>query len=113
MKRFLLMVAVMGTVTAVCGADIIVRGEGTSKDAVSLAGLAATGETGSLFVQTLQGDLERSGWFKIDPAGQIRVSGAASARADSLAVSSLVSWPGKRMESVSYTHLTLPTIYSV
>jgi TolB protein len=98
MKRFLLMVAVVGTVMSVCGADITVRGEGASKDAVSLAGLAATGETGSLFVQTLQGDLERSGWFKIDPAGQIRVSGAASARADGLTVSSLVSWPGKRME---------------
>ncbi|MBM4165216.1 MAG: hypothetical protein FJ222_12370 [Lentisphaerae bacterium] len=98
MKRFSLILAVVGAVTAVCGSDITIRGAGAGKDAVSLVGFAATGETGSLFVQTLQSDLERSGWFKIDPAGQIRVSGAASARADSLAVSSLISWPGKRME---------------
>ncbi|MBM4164768.1 MAG: Tol-Pal system protein TolB, partial [Lentisphaerae bacterium] len=70
MKRFSLMIAVVGLVTAVWGADIVVRGAGAGKDAVSLAGLAAAGETGSLFVQTLRSDLERSGWFKIDPAGQ-------------------------------------------
>jgi len=98
MKRFVWGVAVLGMMALACGAaDITVRGTGASKDAVSLSGLAGSGEAGKLFVQVLQGDLERSGWFRIDPAGQIQVVGAAAPKADGLAVSSQVSWPGKRL----------------
>jgi len=98
MKRIARVLAVVGAALAARGADITVRGEGTGKDAVSLSGLAVSGESGRLFAQTLQSDLQRSGWFRIDPAGQIQVAGSAAARPDGLAVAARVSWPGKRFD---------------
>ncbi len=98
MKPFLLFFTVCGLAAAACGADITVRGAGSSKDAVSLSEVTIAGEAGRLFVQTLQDDLVRSGWFRIDPSGQIRVAGSAVGRADGLATSFRVTWPGKRFD---------------
>jgi len=92
--------ALAGIVAAAAwGADITVRGAGTGKDAVRLDGLSVTGEAGALFTQTLQSDLIRSGWFRIDASGQIAVAGTAAGRpGGGLAVASRVSWPGKRFD---------------
>lgn len=80
-------------------ADITVRGEGTGKDSVRLDGLVVAGEAGTLFTQTLQNNLIRSGWFRIDRSGQIAVTGTTSARpGGGFAVTSQVSWPGKRFD---------------
>jgi TolB protein len=93
--------AVLAIVTGFCmvsaavAADITVRGAGMGKDAVSLERFAAAGEMGDLFKRTLQSDLVRSGWFRIDAAGQIEISGKAAASSGSLAVSSRVGWAGK------------------
>lgn len=98
MKRLMVHLALGLIAAAAWGADITVRGTGTGKDTVSLAGLTASGEAAELFVRTLQNDLMRSGWFRVHAAGQITVAGTAVGRLDGLAVASVVSWPGKRFD---------------
>lgn len=56
-------------------AMVTVRKEGARKETVSLAGLSVSGPNATVFLKTLQGDLERSGWFRLGPTGSIRVSG--------------------------------------
>ena len=59
--------------------DIVVVKEGASKSAIDIAGLRIPADqTGAVFRQTLAGDLERSGWFRIASPGRgaIAVRGA-------------------------------------
>lgn len=76
-------------------ADLVINKPGATKDAVSLAALVATGPQGRLFVQTLQGDLERSGWFKIAPTGTIRITGTVTDNAGGVAVACQIAWTGR------------------
>ncbi len=75
---------------------LILKLKGGDRHTLSLANLAAAGEAGTLFRQTLQRDLERSGWFKIVPSGaSVSIEGTASG-SGSIAAAVTVTWPGKR-----------------
>ena len=69
--------------------------KGAEKNTVSLAGLSATGPNGQLFVRTLTRDLELSGWFKVAPAGAVRVSGTAAEAGSGVQTGCRIAWPGK------------------
>jgi TolB protein len=63
----------------VCEAsDIVVSKTGTStKSSLDISGLKASGPAGAVFVQTLESDLKRSGWFTVTRAGGgVLVSGS-------------------------------------
>jgi TolB protein len=91
--------AIIGIMVAIAAnaraADLVVGKAGADKDGISLAGLTAGGAQGRLFLQTLQGDLERSGWFKVVPTGAIRVTGAATDSAAGVAVACQVTAAGR------------------
>ncbi len=74
--------------------------DAAAKDAVSLAGLQASGPNGQLFIQTLRRDLERSGWFKIAAGGggSVTVSGALGELGSGVQSRCRVAWPGKAFE---------------
>lgn len=95
MRGWMVLGAVLTSVVAVRASDLVVVREGATKDGVNLAGLAASGPQGRLFVQTLQGDLERSGWFKVVPTGTIRITGAATDNAGGMAVACQVLGPAR------------------
>lgn len=70
--------------------------QGADKQGVSLAGLRATGPQGQLFVQTLQRNLELSGWFKVQPNGGITVTGALADSNQGVQSNCQITWSGKR-----------------
>jgi TolB protein len=81
MKRFLLAVGSVILVSSAWGSDIVVRKAGTSnKMALSLAGMKSGGGASALFMQTLESDLKRSGWFSVirTGSGGIQVSGTCA-----------------------------------
>ena len=70
--------------------------QGTDKPTVTLAGLAAAGPNGRLFIQTLTRDLEVCGWFKLAQTGSIQVRGQVGEAGSGIQSRCEVSWPGKR-----------------
>jgi len=74
---------------------ITIAKKGAPKDAVSLAGLNASGQNGQLFVNTLKRNLELSGWFKVEPNGTIAVSGAVADTGGGVQSNCRVAWAGK------------------
>jgi len=93
-SRFFATIAVFVCASATFAADIEISKLGAGKDAISLAGLRASGTQGKLFSQTLMSDLERSGWFKVDSSGAMRVTGTAEEAASTVQVSCSVAWAG-------------------
>ncbi len=57
-------------------AMVTVRKEGARKETISISGLQVSGKQAQIFKQTLEGDLQRSGWFKLGAAGSINVNGS-------------------------------------
>ena len=76
------------------------------KDPISLSRLAASGANGELFKRVLQNDLERSGFFYIDPNAQTSVSGQLADTANGLNASANVAWAGR---SFSWPNDDTPT----
>jgi len=75
--------------------DIVVPVDRQGKDPISLSRLAASGANGALFKQVLQNNLERSGFFYIDPNAQTSVSGQLSDTANGLNAAATVAWAGR------------------
>lgn len=95
-KTTLLMMVIAVTASMAVAAFTVEKGAGSGKDMVALQGLNAAGDTGTLFKNVLQADLNRSGWFEVT-AGQysaISVTGTASGHGGSLTTSVKVSWQG-------------------
>jgi len=98
MRQFFAMIGLMAVGMTLCAQDamVTVRKEGSKKEAVTLAGLAAPGPQGKIFVQTLKGDLERSGWFKVGASGSVQVKGTVSDAGGGISSACTVAWPGKQ-----------------
>lgn len=80
------------------GVDVTIEKQAEGKVSVNLADIRAQGEPGALFVQTLQGNLNRSGWFHVVAAGAgVSVSGTAGRDgSDRFRASGEVAWSGGR-----------------
>lgn len=89
--RITLITIIFGIVAAAEAADIVVSRAGATKDAVSLRALSVAGTQANIFVQTLQNDLIRSGWFKIEPSGATKISGNVTDTASSISIVCQVS----------------------
>ena len=100
MRRFILLLAVgVSICTATEAAPLItVVKQGAEKNSVTLSGLAASGVNGKLFVQTLERDLEISGWFKVGPTGAVKVQGQVAEAGMGIQSRCVVSWPGKKFD---------------
>ena len=107
----LLPILLLAVLPAMTGAEAQIRitkpaGE---KISIHLGGLTADGDEASrLFMQTLQGNLNRSGWFTVTRAGQAEVSvlGSVQRRRDQLRVEGRVMGGADRRQymSNSYRH---------
>jgi len=65
----------------------IIKTGGSNKASVDLAGMKASGTGGALFLQTLESDLKRSGWFAVTRSGGgIRVQGTCGDSGSDVAV---------------------------
>jgi TolB protein len=104
MQKSLLLSILVAVLGFSVGADVQAAGQppvisvvkkGADKDAVSLAGLHATGPNGQLFLRTLTRDLELSGWFKVSPSGAVSVNGTVAEAGGGVQSSCRVTWPGK------------------
>jgi len=75
---------------------IVVQKEGAKKDSVALA-FRVSGAQGRLFQQTLQRDLERSGWFKLVQGNQATVTLSGSVAESGSGISSALrcAWGGR------------------
>lgn len=75
---------------------IDVHVSGAPKQSLSVAGVQASGPTGTSFLATLKNDLMRSGWYRMVVSNaQVNVRGTVSgASATNEALS--VAWPGKK-----------------
>jgi TolB protein len=100
MRHFIFVWAACVLVGAAAGAAplITVIKQGADKNSVSLAGLTASGANGRLFVQTLERDLEISGYFKVGPTGAVRVQGQAAEAGMGVQTRCAVTWPGKKFD---------------
>jgi TolB protein len=66
---------------------VVKGGAAGNKASLDLSGMKATGPGGALFVQTLESDLKRSGWFTVTRAGGgIRVQGTCGDSGGDVAV---------------------------
>jgi TolB protein len=95
MKRmavWIVAVAAIGSAGRSAGQVVVVK-DPAQKQAVTLAGLRSSGPMGQVFATTLQNDLSRSGWFRVEPAAAgIRVEGTAAGGADDVQTALDVSW---------------------
>lgn len=94
MRKFLL----LALCAAVCGlraAPIQIDVTGVLRQSLSLDGVTASGQAGQLYLDVLRNDLLRSGWYRMAPNGQVRVTGSLSGSGTANA-NLTVSWPGKR-----------------
>ncbi len=80
------------------GADVRIVKEGAGKEGVTLAGARPVGEMGQLFLATLQNDLTRSGWFRVEPSATAGIQVTGSVAGDQAAVRTAleVAWPKGR-----------------
>ena len=94
MKQLAILIA--GFAAAVCAAqEIVIHVDAVKRQSLSLAGVQASGEGGQAFLKTLQNDLLRCGWYRLDPKGQVKVSGSVGG-AGGVSEDLAVAWPGKR-----------------
>ena len=64
--------------------EVLVSKSGGAKISLDLSGVSASGAAGSIFRQTLDSDLRRSGWFTLSRPASYSVSGACSEKGGSL-----------------------------
>jgi TolB protein len=69
-----------------CAQDVVVHKEAAAKVPIDLSGLQAAGGSPGLFRRTLEGDLERSGWFMVKQPGLYTVTGSAAGEGAALTV---------------------------
>lgn len=89
MLRALAVMVALVLASRVEAADISISKTGSSnRTALSLAGMKGGGGSAALFLQTLESDLKRSGWFNVirTGSGGIQVSGTCSDSGSSLSV---------------------------
>lgn len=74
---------------------IDVNVQGVARQSLSLTDVAPSGAGGQTFLSTLQNDLQRCGWYRLAPNGQVKVGGSVAGAAGVTEALS-VTWPGKR-----------------
>lgn len=88
MKRAitLAILVLSGAILAAAQDDLHVRKAATAKTSLDLSGFSASGSVPSVFRQTLESDLARSGWFLLSRPATFTVSGSCAQNGDALAV---------------------------
>ena len=100
MRHFLLAGFALLLSSGICSAApiTIAKIPGAGKEGLTLAGLRGGGTMGQLFLGTLKGDLERSGWFRVENGAfaAIKVGGNIDGTDSAVRTSIEVTWPQGR-----------------
>jgi TolB protein len=104
---FVLVLAAVGWCRSPAEAQIVIAKPAGEKITIQLTGLAPDQDAGSrVFLETLRGNLERSGWFTVAAAGQAEVTatGSVHRRGDQIQVACRVEGVVNRQRYLAQTY---------